>query len=73
MAQDVLHFQMERFDDEGTYYVISGVEIALVTDGQTIEAALRRLREALALYYEDDTLAAFPRVEVSFEVTDAYA
>ncbi len=73
MAEDVLHFQMERFDDEGTYYVISGVELALVTDGRTIEEALRRLREALALYYAGDNLLALPRLEVSFEVTDAYA
>jgi len=53
--------------------VISGVEIALVTDGRTIEEALRRLREALALYYAGDNLLALPRLEVSFEVTDAYA
>lgn len=26
MAEDVLHFQIERFDDEGTDTVISGVE-----------------------------------------------
>lgn len=58
MAEDVLHFQIERFDDEGTDTVISGVEIALVTDGRTIEEALRRLREALVLYYAGANLAA---------------
>ncbi|MBN1565638.1 MAG: type II toxin-antitoxin system HicB family antitoxin [Anaerolineae bacterium] len=71
---DVLHFHMERYDDEdGIYYVINGVEIALVTDGETIETALRNLREAVELYYEDDNLPTLPRLEVNVEVTEAYA
>jgi predicted RNase H-like HicB family nuclease len=53
MTPETVHFTMERFDDEaGVYYVITGVEIALVTDGPTIEEALRNLREAVDLYYE---------------------
>jgi predicted RNase H-like HicB family nuclease len=71
---ETLHFRMERHDDEdGVYYVISGEEIALVTDGVTIEEALHNLREAVELYYEGDNLAELPRVEVSFEVTKDYA
>lgn len=74
MPESVLHFRIERHDDEdGVYYVVSGGEIALVTDGATIEAALRNLREAVALYYDGDDLPALPRLEVSFEVTEAYA
>jgi predicted RNase H-like HicB family nuclease len=60
MAEDALHFQMERFGDDGTYYVIRGVEIALVTDGTTIEEALHHLREAVALYYEGDNQLVVP-------------
>lgn len=64
MAETVLHFRMERFEDGGVYYVISGVEIAVVTEGQTPEEAFRNLREAVALYYEGDNLPALPRLEV---------
>ena len=39
MLPEILHFRMERHTDDGVYYVISGVEIALVTDGATIEEA----------------------------------
>ncbi len=73
MNPNVLHFRMERHDDDGIYYVISGQEIALVTEGPTVEAALRNLREAVALYFEGDDLPDVPRLEVSFEVTAAYA
>ena len=63
---DTLHFRMERFDDEhGTYYVITGIEIALVTDGPSIEDALRNLRAAVELHYEGDNLPQLPHFEVS--------
>ena len=66
MTPDTVHFTMERFDDEdGIYYVITGVEIALVTDGPTIEEALCNLREAVELYYEDDHLPGLVRLKVS--------
>lgn len=72
--QDVLHFELERHDDEdGVYYVISGVEIALVTDGETVEEAFRNLRKAVALHFEGDDLPFLPRLEVIHEVTAAYA
>lgn len=73
MLPDVLHFRMERWTDEGVYYVISGVEIALVTDGETIEEALRNLREAVDLYFEGDDLPQLPRIEINFELTPDYA
>lgn len=72
-GSDVLHFRMERHEDEGIYYVIEGVEIALVTDGKTIEQALRNLREAVELYFEGEGVPVLPRLEVHFEVTEAYA
>ncbi|MBE2268206.1 MAG: hypothetical protein IAE80_08220 [Anaerolinea sp.] len=64
---------MERHTDDGVYYVISGVEIALVTDGETIEDALHNLREAFELHFEGDQLGQLPRLEVSFELTADYA
>jgi predicted RNase H-like HicB family nuclease len=74
MAENVLHFRIERHDDEdGIYYVVNGQEIALVTDGETLEEALHNLREAVELYYEGDGLTELPRLEVSLEVTEQYA
>ncbi|KAB2866983.1 MAG: type II toxin-antitoxin system HicB family antitoxin [Anaerolineae bacterium] len=71
--QDTLHFHIERFDDDGVYYVVSGVEIALTTDGETLEEALRNLREAVELYFEGDNLPKLPKIEVNIEVTAEYA
>lgn len=74
MPEEALHFRIERYDDEdGVYYVVTGQEIALVTEGDTIEEALRNLREAVELYYEGDELLGLPRIEVSLEVTAQYA
>jgi len=70
---EVLHFNLERHSDDGIYYVISGDEIALTTEGETIEEALRNLREAVELYFEGDDLPELPRLEVRFEVTAEYA
>ncbi|WP_343417388.1 hypothetical protein [Candidatus Flexifilum breve] len=73
MLSEVLHFRMERHTDDGVYYVISGVEIALVTDGATIEEALHNLREAVEVHFEGDELEQLPRIEVNFELTADYA
>jgi len=67
MLPDILHFRMERHTDEGVYYVISGVEIKLVTDGETIEDALHNLREAVELYFDGDQIEQLPRLEVIIE------
>lgn len=74
MTDNVLNFRVERFDDdEGVNYVVTGIEIALVTDGETLEEALHNLREAVDLYFEGDNLPELPRLEVSLEVTEQYA
>ncbi|MHB8630248.1 MAG: type II toxin-antitoxin system HicB family antitoxin [Aggregatilineales bacterium] len=52
---ETVHFRLERYDDDGVYYVIEGVELALVTDGRTIEEAVRHLRDVVELYYEDES------------------
>ncbi|NDJ77969.1 MAG: hypothetical protein GYB65_17095 [Chloroflexi bacterium] len=72
MIDDILRFSMQRHDSEnGTYYVINGLEIPLVTDGETIKKALHNLEEAVAAYCDDNALASSPRLEVSFEVDDS--
>ncbi|MDX1992457.1 MAG: type II toxin-antitoxin system HicB family antitoxin [bacterium] len=59
------NFRLIRHNDEdGIYYVITGEEIALVTDGETIEEALRNLREAVELYFENDDLPDLPCIEI---------
>jgi predicted RNase H-like HicB family nuclease len=63
MTPDTLHFHVERFDDEdGLYYVVNGQKIALVTEGDTLDEAIRNLREAVELYYEGDNLPALPHL-----------
>jgi predicted RNase H-like HicB family nuclease len=74
MDTKTLHFRMERFDDEdGVYYVIEGANIGIVTDGETIEQALRNLREAVELYFDDEEIEELPAIEVTLAVTEAYA
>lgn len=54
------HFIVERYDDEdGIYFVVHGVDISLVTDGETLEEALRNLREAVELHYEGEPIPLF--------------
>jgi predicted RNase H-like HicB family nuclease len=64
MLSEVLHFRMERHTDDGVYYVISGVEIALVTDGATIEEALHNLREAVEVHFEGDERLGSPKMRL---------
>jgi predicted RNase H-like HicB family nuclease len=70
MPPDVLHFRIERFDDpdDGLNYVVSGEEIALVTEGDTIEEARHNLREAVELYIEGDDLPQLPRIESYLQI-----
>ncbi|HUN10056.1 MAG TPA: hypothetical protein PLQ56_25855 [Aggregatilineales bacterium] len=66
MPPKTLHFRVERFDDEdGVYFVVNGQEIALVTEGETLDEALRHLREAVELYYEGDSLSAHPHLGIN--------
>ncbi len=65
MLPEVLHFRMERHTDDGIYYVISGIEIALVTDGAAIEEALHNLREAVELHFAGDELLGSPKMRLA--------
>lgn len=41
---------------EGDWYVARCLEVEVTSQGETIEAALSNLREALELYFEDEPL-----------------
>lgn len=72
MTQATLHFDLVHHNDEsGDYYVVSGREIALVTDGQTIDEALSNLREAIEVHFEGEDVDPFPRIVIVHEL--AYA
>jgi predicted RNase H-like HicB family nuclease len=62
-------------DEYGTVYVATNDELGLVTDGQTFEALLDNLREALELCLQDAAelnIARKPRVVNTMEMpTDA--
>lgn len=45
--------------DEG-WYVAKCIDNSVASQGETVEEALANLKEALALYYEDETIDAPP-------------
>jgi len=47
---------------EGVWFVAQCLEVDVVSQGETEEAALANLREALELHFEPPTAAARPRV-----------
>jgi len=63
-------------DESG--FVGECVEIAVVTQGQTVDETIRHLQEAVALHLEGEDPAAFglidrPSVIVTMEIEPAYA
>lgn len=76
MKQQILHFHIAKGDDQ---YVASGVELAVVTQGKTLDELSKNIEEAVALYLEGEDLAelgfsAQPSVLVDFELpTPQYA
>jgi predicted RNase H-like HicB family nuclease len=63
-------------DESG--YVAECMEIAVVTQGQTIDETLRNLGEAVALHLEDENAAEFglrdrPSLLVTMEIEPSYA
>lgn len=62
-VRDTVHFNVRYSTEDKTYgpvYVASGVELAIVTDGQSFETLVENIREALALHLESiDTVAEF--------------
>lgn len=44
--------------EDGAWYVARCLEVEVASQGETIDAALANLREALELYFEDDEVPA---------------
>jgi len=68
-ARDTIHAVISR---SGRTYVVECMEVAVVTQGHTIDEALSNLREAVSLHLEDESparfgLAAKPRLSVTYE------
>jgi predicted RNase H-like HicB family nuclease len=76
MKQQILHFHIAKGDE---YYVASGVELAIVTQGKTLDELSKNIEEAVALHLEGEDLDALglvsrPSVLVDFELpTPQYA
>ena len=67
---------VRRGEESG--YVAECVEIAVVTQGETLDEVTRNLREAVALHLEGEDLAALglagnPTLVVTIEIEPAYA
>ena len=50
---------------EDEWYVAKCLENSVASQGKTMDEAMENLREALALYYEDETLPVFPQTFVT--------
>lgn len=64
-------------DEEG-WYVAECVEIAVVTQGRTLDEASQNLAEAVSLHLEDEDLSELglvsqPSLTISFELQPEYA
>ena len=67
---------LRRGEESG--YVAECVEIAVITQGQTLDEVTRNLQEAVALHLEGEDLAALglaenPTLVVTMEIEPAYA
>ncbi len=67
---------VRRGEESG--YVAECVEIAVVTQGETLDEVTRNLREAAALYLQDEDLASLglaknPTLVVTMELEPTYA
>lgn len=72
-GRDTVEIKVEVTQDVeyGTVYVATSDQLGLVTDGESFEALLDNLREALALCLADAAelnIAAKPRVVITMEM-----
>ena len=69
-----MHRSIKAFVHKGdNYYVAECLEIAVVTQGKTLDETLANLQEAVALHLEGENLADFdlapnPSLMVTFEL-----
>jgi len=50
---------------EDTWYVAKCLENSVASQGTTMDDAMNNLREALTLYYEDESMPVFPQTFVT--------
>ena len=68
-ARDTIHIVVRR---SAGFYVAEGLELALVTQGRSLDELLRNLRQAVRLHLEGEDpaefgLSASPRIAVTYE------
>ena len=68
-AQDTIHIVVRR---SAGFYVAESLELALVTQGRSLDELLRNLRQAVRLHLEGESPSAFglsasPRLAVTYE------
>lgn len=61
MTQGALHLTA-AITHEGEWYVSRCLQVEVTSQGRTIEAAMANLREALELYFEDESVPEFSDV-----------
>jgi predicted RNase H-like HicB family nuclease len=71
-----IHVSIYRGDTSG--YVAECQEIAVITQGQTLDEVTANLSEAVALHLEDEDpqrfgLTAQPKLQISLELEPVYA
>lgn len=58
---------MQEYDyiawKEGKYYVSQCINLNVSSFGETIDEALQNLKEAIELYYEDEDIQPFEKIE----------
>lgn len=68
--KSIIQFTIQKYKK---YYVAQGVELAIVTQGKTLDELARNINEAVALHLEGENLAELglvekPSVLVNFEL-----
>jgi predicted RNase H-like HicB family nuclease len=68
--RSILHALIHK---DGKFYVVECLELPVVTQGETLDEAVRNLHEALCLHLEDEDLPALglapePRVEIIYDM-----
>lgn len=73
--QHIIQFRIYKGEK---FYIGEGLDLAIVTQGKTIDEVVKNLREALELHLEGEDLAELgfvskPSVLVNFELDSVYA
>ncbi len=74
MIENTVHAVIR--DDHGGMYTAECLEIAVVTQGRTLDEVVHNLKEAVALHLEGEDLSSFgfseyPRIQVNLEMAAA--